>query len=238
MSVNHPAVKQLFTMMQESADPKKAVPMQAYMKTDQPFYGIQAGPRKEIFRKWAASFSPADREEYEQVISELWRGKYREDRYLALETVTRYKKYYGIESWTLYCKLMHTATNWDTLDWIAAKIMSPLVQRHRELEKEIKQWRSDENFWARRAALLVHLKHKSATNTELLAETILSLAPEKEFFIRKAIGWVLREYAKTNAEWVRNFVARHEKILSALSRKEALKNSGNQNQQSGIGKLK
>ena len=108
------------------------------------------------------------------------------------------------------------------LDWIAGKIMSLLILEHRELEQELIQWRVDENMWVRRASLLAHLKHKSAANTTLLGETIEMLAHEEEFFIRKAIGWVLREYSKTDPAWVGAFVEMHEVELSSLSKREAM----------------
>lgn len=81
----------------------------------------------------------------------------------------------------------------------------------------------DRNLWVRQASVLAHLRHKDETNLGLLSETIDALAPERDFFIRKAIGWVLREYAKTDPEWVRRFVRAREGTLSGLSRREALK---------------
>jgi 3-methyladenine DNA glycosylase AlkD len=123
----------------------------------------------------------------------------------------------------LYERLVRSAPHWDTLDWIAAKLISPLVRQHREFEAELIKWSADDNFWVRRAALLAHLHHKEETNTDLLGQTILRLCHEKEFFIRKAIGWVLRDYAYTDPAWVRAFVAAHETELSGLSRREALK---------------
>lgn len=206
-----------------AADPAKAVPMQAYMKTNQPFYGISATPRRQIFRQAIRKYPIQSHDEYEQAIEELWAGKYREEMYQALEVAEHYKVFRDQTEWPFYEKLVQTATNWDTLDWIVGKLVSPLVLRHRKFERVLRTWANSENFWVRRASLLAHLHHKKETNTRLLAVTILKLAHEKEFFIRKAIGWVLRDYSYTNAEWVRKFVDEHERELSGLSKREALK---------------
>jgi len=157
------------------------------------------------------------------VIFDLWSGIYREEMYLALDVAELVKPYRDLESWPIYLDLLRTAPWWDTLDWIAGKIMSLLILEHRELEGELIQWRVDENMWVRRASLLAHLKHKAYTNTTLLGETVVMLAHEEEFFIRKAIGWVLREYSKTDPVWVGAFVEMHENELSSLSKRESMK---------------
>lgn len=221
--MTHPFIEALRAGLHAAADPEKARPMQAYMKTSQPFYGVQAVPLRKIFREAARAFPFTSREEYEGVITELWHGEYREEMYMAVETAERYTAYRNPDSWELYERLIHTATNWDTLDWIARKLVSPLVLQHRHFEARLKVWRTSGNFWVRRASLLAHLGYREQTNTQLLAETILLLAAEKEFFIRKAIGWVLRDYSYANPAWVQAFVDRHAAVLSGLSRREALK---------------
>jgi 3-methyladenine DNA glycosylase AlkD len=219
----HPFVVQLKQALQQAGDPDKAVEMQAYMKTTQPFYGVQAGPRRKSFKMIAKQFKQLTRQEYEQVIFELWRGQYREEMYQAFEVAEHYKSYRDIESWSIYEQLAQSATNWDTLDWIAGKLVSPLILNHRELEQKLVEWSKSDNFWVRRASLLAHLHHGDKTNTALLSELILRLCHEQEFFIRKAIGWILRDYAYVNPEWVKVFVAEHQHLLSGLSQREALK---------------
>lgn len=219
----HPMTRAIITALEQVADPEKAPGMQAYMKTGQPFYGVQAGPRRKAFKIVAKNYKQITREEYKQIIFELWHGRTREEMYQALEVATHYKQYLDLQSWPIYEQLVNTATNWDTLDWIAAGLISPLVLEHKKLEKELVKWSTSNNFWVRRASLLAHLHHKEETNAELLAKTILALAHEKEFFIRKAIGWVLRDYSYTNPEWVVAFVKANQDKLSGLSKREALK---------------
>lgn len=219
----HPLTEALIQDLRRLADPAKAGPMQAYMKTDQPFYGVQAGPRRRSFKTIVKRFKEMSRAEYEQVIFELWQGNHREAMYQALEVAQHFKAYRDPASWPIYERLVRSATNWDTLDEIAGHLISDLVRRHRQFEARLIEWADDDNFWVRRAALLAQLKQKAETNTELLAQIILKLAPEKEFFIRKAIGWVLRDYSYTDPDWVRQFVEQHADKLSGLSQREALK---------------
>ena len=142
---------------------------------------------------------------------------------MALELATGRKKWVTEDSLPLYIELVRSAGWWDTLDWIAAHLISPLLRQNRQLEALLIEWRRDEGMWVRRAALLSQLNHKTAVNRELLAETILLLSGEKEFFIRKAIGWVLRDVSYSFPDWVAAFVETHHDALSGLSRREAMK---------------
>ena len=198
-------------------DANKAMQMQVYMKTDQLFYGVQSVQRKIIFRDAIRKYPIKSRCEWEKVILELWNGSHREEMYEALEISERYKIYHDESAWNLFEKLLRSATNWDTVDCLSSNLIGQLVCKYRHFEKQLAKWSDDENFWMRRASLLAHLKHKQNT------ETILKLAHEKEFFIRKAIGWTLRQYSYTDHEWVVKFVKIHEDSFSGLTKREALK---------------
>ncbi len=226
-TADHPRIPYLVDFirseLQRLADPTRAAEMQRYMKTDQPFYGVRAPLRKKIFREAKMSSPLTCRVDYETAILDLWSGSHREEMFMALEVAERFKIFHTEESWPLFEQLVATAPHWDTLDWLASNIIGPLVLRNRALETHLIAWSDSPNLWVRRAALLGHLKHKEKTNTALLAATIRKLAGEKEFFIRKAIGWVLRDYSYTDPEWVDSFVREHQDELSGLSRREALK---------------
>jgi 3-methyladenine DNA glycosylase AlkD len=209
--------------LRNSRDAQTAAEMQRYMKSEQPFYGVKTPLRKKIFREAMAACPITSRADYEAIIAALWAGQYREELYQALEVAQNCRAFHGPESWLLYEKLVFTAPHWDTLDWLATRVVSPLILQDRRLEAKLIAWSESDSFWVRRASLLAHLKHKGETNRELLAKTIIKLADEDEFFIRKAIGWVLREYSCTDPQWVYDFVSQHNDELSALSRREALK---------------
>ncbi len=221
--MTHPFVEQLQQLMRVNADAAKAPAMQAYMKTQQPFYGIQAPLRKQLFKQVRQQIPITSYTEYCLVVEQLWQGRYREDMYQALEVAGVFKQYMNLQALPLFEALMRSASNWDTLDWIASGLLGGILRNQVELPNKVRQWRTDENLWVRRTSLLVQLKFKKDTDANLLAETIVMLAPEKEFFVRKAIGWVLREFSKTDPDWVWQFVQSNADILSGLSRREALK---------------
>jgi 3-methyladenine DNA glycosylase AlkD len=206
----------------DAGNPEEAGAMARYMKEIQPFYGVKSKQAEQIFRAALHANPIATQAEYTSAIEALWHGPFREEKYQALRLAGR-KPFFHIDNWDIYEALVRSADWWDTLDWLAGRIVSPLLLQHRELETQLRLWRDDPHLWTRRASLLAHLKHKSATNRDLLAETILHLAHEEEFFIRKAIGWVLRDYSYAAPDWVEAFVAEHTEHLSPLSRREALK---------------
>ncbi|MBC7004680.1 DNA alkylation repair protein [Photobacterium sp. BZF1] len=224
MSLVIPMVIFMQQRMAEAGNPDDAKAMQAYMKTEQPFYGVKAPERKAIFKQAREHTKIASFIEYKRLVLWLWSGENREEQYLAMDAAEYYKPFRTLEAFPVYEEMLNEASHWDTVDKLASNLIGPLVKEHRELEGVVRGWRESENMWLRRASLLVHLKHKAETNLPLLEETILMLASEKEFFIRKAIGWVLREYAKTDAEFVKRFVMTYQEQLSPLSRQEALKN--------------
>jgi 3-methyladenine DNA glycosylase AlkD len=122
----------------------------------------------------------------------------------------------------LYEHLIVAGAWWDHVDSIAIHLVGPILRAHpAEVAPTIRRWATDEDRWRRRSAVIVQNGAKDSTNTNLLAFAIAANVSDRDFFIRKGIGWALREYAKTNPEWVRAFVAGHD--LSPLSRREATK---------------
>ncbi|OLQ74100.1 DNA alkylation repair protein [Photobacterium proteolyticum] len=223
MSLIIPMVIFMQQRMAEAGNAEDAKAMQAYMKTDQPFYGVKAPERQAIFKLAREHTKVGTFTDYSRLVLWLWSGENREEQYLAMDVAEYYKAFRTKEAFEIYEEMLLEATHWDTVDKIASNLIGGLVKENRELEEKLRDWRVSDNMWLRRASLLAHLKHKSETNVPILEETILMLADEEEFFIRKAIGWVLREYSKTDPDYVSAFVARNEGKLSALSKKEALK---------------
>jgi 3-methyladenine DNA glycosylase AlkD len=158
----------------------------------------------------------------ENIINELWNKPEREYQYFAMDLLVKMKNKLPIETIKLYEKLIITKSWWDTVDLIAAKLIGNHINRFRETESLTEKWSTHENMWLRRSALLYQLKYKSNTDTHLLSKYINQNLGSKEFFINKAIGWVLREYSKTNPQYVIDFVNNHP-TLSNLSKREALK---------------
>ncbi|HEY9126636.1 MAG TPA: DNA alkylation repair protein [Acidobacteriaceae bacterium] len=207
----------------EMADPQKAVPMAAYMRTSQPFYGVPHAGIDAIAREVLAQFPVVSRTDYEWYVLALWRLPHREEQYLAVR-YARQKKLISYESLPLYEQLIREGAWWDFVDEIAAHLVGTALDKDRSrVEPVLDRWIEDRDFWMRRAALLAQLRHGRHTNQEQLFRYCLLLCGEREFFLRKAVGWALREYSKSSPEAVVNFVETHRARLSPLTVREAVR---------------
>lgn len=206
------------------ADEHKAAEMAAYMKTDMPFYGIQKPDREPIYRQLAKEFAPANHDEYAEVIREIWNGKHREEKYAALDYAVRCKKYIDASMLPLYEDLVRDGAWWDLVDPLATLLIGVAFLNNQKTVKPImKDWINDDDMWIRRSAILSMNKHKKNTDEKLLYAFCLKRADEKEFFIRKAIGWALREYSYAAPDSVINFLKTNRNKLSPLSYREGAK---------------
>jgi 3-methyladenine DNA glycosylase AlkD len=211
----------------DAANPEKAVGMQAYMKTDMPFYGVQTPARVPILRRLVAEFPPTDRDEYEVLVLGLWDLPHREEKYLALGIAQHYRSFVDTASLPLYRRLIVEGAWWDLVDEVATHLVGHLVVHHpTETWPEVDRWIDDPDMWLRRSAVICQVGAKQRTDVDRLFSFCEARLEEKEFFIRKAIGWALREYAKTDAHAVARFAIEHRHRLSGLSFREATKHIG------------
>ncbi len=215
------------TRLQVLGDPGRARAMAAYMRTTDPFYGVGTPERRALLQELARGHAPQDRSRCESQILELWGLNGREGRYLALDWACRFKDFIRLEALPLYERLIREGAWWDTVDVVGPKLVGRLLRLHPEvIGPVLEAWIQDPCLWMRRAALLSQLTLKGATDASRLFDHCLRLAPEKDFFIRKAIGWALREYGKTNPQAVARFLETHRPRLSALSYREGHRRLG------------
>jgi len=209
------------------ANPEKAEGMQAYMKTDMPFYGVQKPGRVEIMRQLKKNFAPSDRDEYEGLVVALWELDHREEKYLAQGFATTFERFIVPESLPLYRRFIVEGAWWDFVDEAAIHMIRPLVLDYpHEVWPVVDGWIDDDDMWLRRTAIICQVGAKERTDADRVFSYCTKRMHETEFFIRKAIGWALREYAKTDPNAVADFVAEHRVQLSGLSYREATKHIG------------
>lgn len=209
-----------------AANPEKAEGMQAYMKTDMPFYGVQKPGRAPIVRTILRGYVPQTRDEYEELVLAFWQLPHREEKYIALAVATGVEPFIVPESMPLYHRLILEGAWWDLVDEVATHLIRELVRNFPEKTwPTVDGWVEDESMWLRRTAIICQVGLKASTDADRLFDFCRRRAFEKEFFIRKAIGWALREYAKTDPDAVANFVMEH-RDLSGLSYREATKHIG------------
>lgn len=205
-------------------DPEKSVEMAAYMRTNMPFYGVQKPDRIPILRQIKKDFKPFSFEEYRSAVLALWRQSHREEKYFAINYADSFPDFINPGAIALYEQMIREGQWWDFVDPIAIDLIGEVFLEERSAIKPIIiKWSKDKDFWIRRATLICQMHHKSATDEELLFQLCLKMAHEKEFFIQKAIGWALREYSKTNAKAVTQFLTTNKKLLAPLSYREGAK---------------
>ncbi|HEY1391005.1 MAG TPA: DNA alkylation repair protein [Ktedonobacterales bacterium] len=209
------------------ADSAKAPAMQSYMKSAMPYLGVPAPQLRQVCRAVFAAHPLASFEEWHDTALALWReARYREERYAAIGLTSdrRYRAYQQLDALPMYEEMIVSGAWWDYVDDLASHRVGPLLARYPDTMRAVMlAWSRDANLWKRRTAILSQLSFKAATDEDLLFACIAPNMGEKDFFVRKAIGWALREYSKARPDTVRRYVREHETELSPLSRREALK---------------
>ena len=221
-------------------DPEAARGARAFMKSEMPYHGVSAVPMRAAFRRVFAGldFDSADR--WRQRVLGLWRGaRFREERYAAIELSgeRRALRLQTLDTLPMYEEMIVTGAWWDYVDVLAKHRLGPLLVRYPgPMRRAMLTWSRSEDLWKRRSAILCQLDFKARTDLDLLYACIAPSLSSREFFLRKAIGWALREHAWTDPAEVRRYVRETGDALSPLSRREALKNVGESGATSRRGK--
>lgn len=194
--------------------------MRQYMRNKYLFIGIKKPEQALVFKDIYKKYGKA--EDWYEVSSELFAMSEREFQYVAMEYLLKAKKSWDSRVPLLVHRWVDENSWWDVVDVLGPKVLGLYFQRFpQELSEWIPIWMKSPNFWHQRLCILFQLGYKNQTDLTLLSTIILSLNTSKEFFVQKAIGWSLRQYARTDPEWVLNFVGNHP--LMPLSKREALK---------------
>jgi 3-methyladenine DNA glycosylase AlkD len=196
--------------------------MEKYMRGQFEFIGLRAPAMKALFKQYITEKGLPKQEELQEVILALWTYPERELQMAALSILTKKVKQFTEEDIDLLEQIIREKSWWDTIDHIAKHLVGPYFRMYPDrMRPTLEKWLESEHLWLIRSCILFQLGYKGATDEKLLIEMIERSKHMKDFFIEKAIGWALREYAKTNPEFVREYVETHE--LPKLSVREALK---------------
>lgn len=217
-------VNQLENAFEKISNAKNALPMAKYMKNKFAFFGVKTTERRTIFKEIWKQNQQEVSNNARAIALELYTKEQRELHYCAIEILIKeLKGNYKKDDILLIEKLLITNSWWDSVDTIAKYILGQyLIEFPDYIETTVEKFSNSENMWLNRSAILFQLGYKKETDFELLKVICIQHQSSTEFFIQKAIGWALREYAKTNSEAVKQFVLVNN--LKPLSRKEALKN--------------
>jgi len=208
--------------LKRNANLKIAAGQKAYMRNQFEFYGIKTPLRREIQKPFLAKSYLPPKTDLEEIVKTLWNKPQREYQFIAQELIYKYTQQFDKNDIALLEFMVTHKSWWDTVDYIAVKLIGAYFTKYPEqLDAVISSWLNSNNIWLQRCCLLYQLKSKDKMDTQRLSYIIKSLLGSDEFFINKAIGWVLREYTRTNPKWVVEFVSNHE--LAPLSKREALR---------------
>lgn len=225
MTTDRDLVAEIRASLRAAGDPVRGAGAQAYLKSSMPSLGVRVPEVRRIVRQAAKTQPYRTLELLRRDVLRLWRGaQVREDRYAAIDLTGLRLAEGDLGMLPVYEEIIRTGASWDLVDGVQHRIRGLLLAHRPVMEPLLLKWSVDPDFWIRRAAITSQLGAGTATNTELLSRVIMANVADNEFFIRKAIGWSLRVYGKTDPEWVRDFAARHTDSLSGLSYREAVRN--------------
>jgi 3-methyladenine DNA glycosylase AlkD len=207
-------------------DPAKAEPMVAYMRHQFAYLGITAPEQRALNRAVLDGLGRPTEADLRVVAEACWARDEREYQYFAVRLLRRHVGVCGAGFLEVVRPLITTKPWWDTIDELAAHVVGPLVATYPELVVTMDAWSADPDMWLIRTAILHQVRYRDKTDAERLFRYCVAQAGHRDFFVRKAIAWALREYAKVAPDAVRTFVAEHSAQLSGLSQREALKNIG------------
>ena len=225
--MTHPWLAAVRADLAAAGDPERAAGQQAYMKSAMPYHGVPTPEQRRLVREVVTQLGPpADRDAWLATVTELWDGaRFREERYVAVD-LCRHRSarpWQDAAAVPLYDHFVVTGAWWDHVDEIASRLVGPALPADpAAVTPVLRTWARASDRWLRRTAVICQLGAKHGTDLALLTEAIEANLDDSDFFLRKGIGWALRQYARTDPEWVRTFVVAHP-ALSPLSRKEALK---------------
>ncbi len=216
-------IKSVKGIFEDHRHPEQAEGMERYMRDKFKFYGIKSKERRKLTRTFLNDTKNFKQKELTNICLALWELPEREYQHFVVDILKRRVNNLDEKGINLLEKLITNKSWWDTVDMLATNISGKYFKKYPVQIKPVTQnWIESDNIWLNRSAILFQLKYKEETDVDLLLKYIKIKLDSDEFFIQKAIGWVLREYAKTDPELIYNFVQNND--LASLSRREALKN--------------
>lgn len=217
-------VRKVSETLLKNANAKNARAMEKYLLDQFAFIGLKKPIRAALCKPLFAELKPFITEKWIlEAAPLLWAKKEREFHYVAIDLFLNNKRLITPASFKTLEKMIVTNSWWDSVDGISSNAIAPLVLKYPKVKKEMERFAKHKNMWLNRVSIIHQLLYKEKTDTEFLYKVCERHMHSEEFFIRKAIGWALRQYAKTNRKEVYAFVEKNKNKLSGLSYREALK---------------
>ncbi|WP_314039154.1 DNA alkylation repair protein [Gemella morbillorum] len=212
---------EIIDCLEARADNVRALDMSKYMKNKFKFFGVAASERNEIWKPYFKEAKKTKKIDWD-FIEICFKHDKRECQYTAAYYLKYMKKFLVEDDIPKLKELVLTKSWWDTVD-ILDKVIGSIIYNNKKLYSIMVEWSKDDNIWLRRVAIDHQLLRKENTDEQLLEKILINNLNHKEFFVNKAIGWALRDYSKTDPQWVRNFIEVHKENMASLSIREASK---------------
>jgi 3-methyladenine DNA glycosylase AlkD len=223
-------LRELRKALRQAGDPVRAPAMQTYMKSAMPYHGVPTPLLRQICKAMFADVEFRTTLQWQSLVLELWRNaRFREERYAALFLAghKRALQFQTPSAMKMFEELIVTGAWWDYVDDIASHRVGPILRNYPlPMRRKMLSWSKSNNLWKRRTSIICQLGFKAETDLQLLYACIEPSLASGEFFLQKAIGWALRQYAWVDGAEIKKYVRLNRARLSALSCREALKNVG------------
>lgn len=209
----------LFDELNKISNKERALEMSKYMRNLFPFLGVPRPERSTLYKKYYRDLGAGIDWNF---LALCFSKEEREYQYLAIDYLNQQRKFLTIDDLARIYDLIKLKSWWDSVDGFP-RVVGEIVKNDNCAKDIMLEWSKDQNFWVRRVAILHQLLFKELTDTKLLEKIIVNNLGSREFFINKAIGWILRDYSKTNKDWVTDFIKRYREDLDKLSIREGSK---------------
>jgi 3-methyladenine DNA glycosylase AlkD len=214
-----------YLMIKEKFESQKneeqAIPMAKYLRNKFKCYGLKTQERRSVYKDVIQEDKARGIIDWEFLYL-CFQDEYRDMNYLVLDYLLAQKKFLQFDDIKKMEVFVKTNQWWDSID-VMNTIIGDIGLLDPRVDELMLKWSTDKDFWLRRVAITHQLMRKINTNTELLEKILVNNFGSDEFFINKAIGWALRDYSKTDPDWVRNFIENHWEKMSKLSIREGSK---------------
>lgn len=203
-------------------NPKKAKQEKRYLKSEDNFYGVSIWEIDKIVKDFRKKNPTIEKDRLFKLVSKLWKSDYHEEKMLAIKLLEAYSSYLSLKDMSLLEEMLKSSWGWDHVDEISCHLVSAILLKNKKAFEYLKRWSVSDNFWMQRASMIsqILLFRDGRGNKELFFDIAEKMLPEKEFFIRKAIGWTLREMSKSDPDSVSKFLRRYKNKMSGLTLRE------------------
>jgi 3-methyladenine DNA glycosylase AlkD len=219
------ALQEFRRALKAAHDPERAKQEKRYLKSPYRFLGVKVPHLRKLAREFARSCPDATRKQVLGLAGKLWKSPFHQEKSLAIMVLEQYPQHLDGEAVPLIEEMLGQSSGWDHADWIAINLFGEVLKNDPAAKRHLIRWSGSWSLWIRRASMTgqIRLLRAGGGDRELFFRIARAMVDEKEFFIRKAIGWVVREISKTDPGATHAFLMEVRDRASGLTLREGSK---------------